>query len=471
MAHHRIIFGLAILSIAGYAAAAQKLGSAEQEAVAHACESGDDAALERGLDTLAGDDLPDCVDDAFRILTNGVAHQRPVAVEMLLKHATAAELASAARQLRPDLYHDERRQIVRAIGLRKEMGALDELKPFLRDQDLLVRAAAVAGLADLKEASSVGLLLNPPPSLVDYTDIEGDGEDHLYAASVIGTIRALSGLNPENTAAILDWWHAGGKPIVRPADAALKGPANRPFAIPSFDIRFNPPEAKQILAARFGLRTDADWAALFESMETAAEQDRRIAGKIFGPLHPPYCRIDISTTQTMAASGGVSEGYWAFGSDCLITINAEVVPPLGWDLLFRHEYIHVLHRTQFEDQPRWLMEGLAVSISESPFHTSWTAQRVAANGLGDVVSQGGVSALVQWIQGVRSGENEDLQYALCGLVMDYLRFGGIPASGRRLYALMGECSRGMPPDRAFETAYGVSPRQMDVSFAKWVGAL
>jgi hypothetical protein len=440
----------------------------EQLSVVSAANSGDDGSLVKALDSLATDDLPHTIDYATRILTQGAAHQRPVAVAALVKYADAGALARIAARLRPDVFQDERRQLVRALGSRKGEGVLQAIEPFLRDQDLLVRAAAAACIADQKDVAGVGLLLNPPPSLTDFTEIEGRGEDRLYAISAISTIRAISGVNARDTSEILDWWRSARSRVTpEAADAKIKVPVNARLATHSFEIRFNPPAAQTIFENRMHVHSDSDWNKFVQSMENAARQDRLVAGKIFGPLYTPCCRVIFATTQTVSAEGGVSEGYGAFTGEGRITVNVELYSPIYWQTMFRHEYIHALHESQFVDQPRWLMEGMAVSLSESPFRSSWTPNRIRSAGLADGLRRGGVSATIDWISDAHSGNNEGASYALSGLVFDYLRFGGIPASEQRIFALMGALNRGGQARQTIESIYGCPITKLDSDLAKW----
>jgi len=56
-------------------------------------------------------------------------------------------------------------------------------------------------------------------------------------------------------------------------------------------------------------------------------------------------------------------------------------------------------------------------------------------------------------------------------VLDYLRFGGIPASEQRLFALMGQLNRGKQPRQAIESVYGVSLEKLDADLSQWAAGL
>jgi hypothetical protein len=448
--------------------------SAEQLSVVSAANSGDDGALVKALDSLGTDDLPHTIECATELITQGKAHQRPVAVAALLKYADADSLARIVTQLRPDVFQDERRQLVRGLGSRRGQSVLPAIQAFLRDQDLLVRAAAAACIADQKDISGVGLLLNAPPSLTDFTEIEGSGDDRLYAISAIAAIRALSGVNARDTGEIFDWWHNNAGRTISAAgvsDQKFKAPVNGRLAGRNFEIRFNPADAQSILEQRMHLHSDDDWNKFVRIMESGARQDRVVAGRIFGRIYAPCCRVTFATSRTIASDGGVSEGSGGFTNQGRIIINAETFAPYFWPTILRHEYIHALHQSQFVEQPRWLLEGVAVSLSESPVRSSWTPNRIRSADLADGLRRGGFSITIDWINDAHSHRNEGVSYALSGLVFDYLRFGGIPASEQRIFALMGALSRGGQARQAIESIYGCPIEKLDVDMAKWAFGL
>src|SRR5205823_4476515 len=119
----------------------------------------------------------------------------------------------------------------------------------------------------------------------------------------------------------------------------------------------------------------------------------------------------------------------------------------------------------------WLLEGLAVSITGSPRATSWTKQRAIASGVAAALQRGGVSEVTKWLGGAQTSNDESRQYALSGLVLDYLRFGTLPPREQRLFALMGELDRGTPPERAIPSAYGAPMSYLDADLVRWVGTL
>ena len=102
----------------------------------------------------------------------------------------------------------------------------------------------------------------------------------------------------------------------------------------------------------------------------------------------------------------------------------------------------VVQAAQFPKMPRWLAEGMAKSVDESPDSTLWWPGRATAFELGDALKKGPVSQNILWLTSGVSGPSEGPKYALSHLVADYLRFGGFSVPETRLFCLMGELNRG-----------------------------
>jgi hypothetical protein len=476
-----------ILALAS-SGSAQSISTLRQQIVS-ACQYGDDKALLAGLQQMATANNAEALNDAVSLLHSQVIHQRQVGVDILQRYAPASLLRDLASTLDASLYRDERRQLISALAQRHSPEVMPALEKLLRDPDRLVAASAAAGIASQGDVTVVGLLFDPMPSFHDYTDVDGSGDDQIYAFNALGAIRALCNHEKPDSSALLAWFHnneaqlaaearsrasAGNRSpsTVQPKPETNPIPVGGKYFGPGFYYTFNPPDAQNLLASRLHLATVSDWQKFERDIEQSAALDRQLAAPIFGLVHVPYCRLKFATHQTVAADGGVSEGYGGFGGHNRITVDTDLVTPLFWPTLIRHEYVHVLNGFAFSNTPRWLAEGLAVSLSESPRRTSWTPQRVARSGLTTVIEQGGITADVNWTNGASSGgPGEAPQYALAGLVIDYLRFGDISLPNHRLFALLGAMDRGVQPETAVEAVYGRTMRQMDQDFAKWVTGL
>ena len=134
-----------------------------------------------------------------------------------------------------------------------------------------------------------------------------------------------------------------------------------------------------------------------------------------------------------------------------------------------HEYIHIIHNSRYEKQPRWLSEGLAESLTRSPSHSMWNAvgpsgQRRPAPRTG----RGFCLSVTRWDSEGSTNENPSL-YSRAHIFTDYLRFGFV-AGEARLACLMGRLSRGEPSQRAIEAVYGVPVDQMDAALQAWLAA-
>jgi hypothetical protein len=460
-----------------------------QQQIVSACQSGDDKALLASLQRMAAIDNAEALNDAVSLVKSQAIHQRQVGIDILQRYAPASTLRDLISSLPTSLYRDERRQLIWALAERHSTDVAPALCIFLRDSDRLVAASAAAGIASQGDLTLLGLLFDPTPSFHDYTEVDGRGDDQVFAFNALGAIRALCNHNEPDSSTLLRWLHDNQALLQSEAkNSASPGNRSASSAQPNQDINpvpvdgryfgqgfyytFNPPEAQNLLASHMHLATAVDWQKFEHDNEQAAAFDRQLAAQIFGPVHVPYCRLKFATHRTVAADGGVSEGYGGFGGNNKIIVETELVTPLFWPTLIRHEYVHILNGFAFSDTPRWLAEGLAVSLSESPRRTSWSPQRVARLGLTTLIEQGGVTADINWTNGPSSGgTGEASQYALAGLVMDYLRFADISLPNHRLFALLGAMDRGVQPQAGMEAVYGRPLRQMDQDFAKWVAGL
>jgi hypothetical protein len=454
-----------------------------RQAVARAADAQDDLALSRALEELAGENLPQSLAMAHRLLTAGVPHQRPVGLLHLIRHAGARQLAAVASRLSMNDYHEARRLLVRSIGAAGDVGdvgdeeAVNLVAPFLRDQDYLVRAAAVGAIADRGRPEAASLFFNPLPPLSDYSVIGGSGEDHLESIAIHGALRTLWGTRPASSQELMGYLRNPRARVAatQRASLAILPTLDGHLSTPSFEVRCQPaPQVLASLQARLQLRTPEDWRQFGVAMEAAADKARAVAGPIFGgTARAPVTRLNLANATTVAGTGGTSQGYSGFGGDGFITLNVDRLATGSWETLLRHEYTHVLHRGQFLGQPRWLEEGLACSVSESPEASDFATMRGHQSLLllRQPLRTGAFTVLVTWTTGTVTNADESRQYKLAHLAVDYLRFGVPTAPNQRLFYLMGAFHRGVAPAAALEQTYGMTLRQLDQDLLRWLSTL
>jgi hypothetical protein len=421
-------------------------------------------------------DSPDTARDLCgAMLTSETTTLQPLAAELICKHAPAEDLARAARGLSPSGFPDARRMLVRALGTKDKETAAKLAEEFLDDRDPMVRAAAILACADLGDTESLGTYirrLQTPPAYVSSWD---GGKDGVLEMAMQGAVRVLTGLRPTVVRDVTAWW-GGERPEAKPfpdaAEELLSGTCRgqRYFSTPNFDVYLH---VKGVEAPAMTGAVGADgqpnpltWAVLTEALEGASASACKAAGPIFGPVRLPVIRALVCDDRQFAPHAGLSYmGGVSRGNEVVLRLQSA----LAMRATMTHEMIHVIQGASYEDEPRWLSEGLAESLSRSRERTIWSATRVRSAGLDDWIDHGGVSEAIGWSSGAASGEREARRYALAHLVVDFLRFGGWSAPSARLTYLLGAMDRGVPPAQAIEAIYGAKPRELDGRLRRWLG--
>src|SRR5205085_771226 len=71
--------------------------------------------------------------------------------------------------------------------------------------------------------------------------------------------------------------------------------------------------------------------------------------------------------------------------------NLQTLPSTLW-----HEYIHVVHQSNFVNQPRWLAEGLAMSFTVSARGTKKLGPLADDPDLLQIIEHGAFTEMVNW---------------------------------------------------------------------------
>lgn len=435
-----------------------------------------DEAIRTQIEALAKDNAPAAIDACRKLLNEKTFHQRPLAVALVLEFADAKAIAKLARDLRSDQYRDERRLLVRGLGRAEAEDALPLLEAFMKDNDALVRAAAAAALADHGRPIAIGLFVPRLPSMTDYWDIGGGGEDQVLGASIYGAIKRLNDDPFASSTAVKAWWEKN-RAAITPATVIEKPdapeqppavPASGRLVTPNFDLRFTPRTLDAAVAQKFELNGGESWAKFAADLETINAETREALAPLFGgTVHMPLTRIDFANDQTFGGAGGM-RGYSGVATRGRITFNLDTIRDIRqWRPLVRHEYVHVVQAAQFPQMPRWLAEGMAGSIAESTDATSWTPGSIQAAGMAPLIAKGGVTETIAWQTDGNTGGTEGPRYALSHLFLDYLRFGPFTVPETRLFCLMGELNRGRPALDALQRVYGRPIAELDRGFAEW----
>jgi len=133
-----------------------------------------------------------------------------------------------------------------------------------------------------------------------------------------------------------------------------------------------------------------------------------------------------------------------------------------------HEYVHIIHSANYEDQPRWMAEGLAESLSKSRGESMLALAPIGQRGPVLARARAGPATRVTARRtGGNSGEDTELYRDAYSLV-DFLRFGQFSTPNARLHGLTGRLPRGETADRAFQGAFGLSVKELDRLLPAWL---
>lgn len=434
-----------------------------------AWKRGDERAVEAALRDAWGVDAAWARDASWKMIT-GPSLWRSVGVAMIVEHGSPEHLADAARSLDAAQYPDERRRLVRSLGSKDPEKAPALIEPFLRDRDRRMQIAAVQALSDFDHPRCFEPLVNRLPNEMPAYRSSWSGDDRaMMDFAVAAAVRSLTNLRPMTGSEVKRWWDRNkGSRLERAPDPEPRGdgpPKGNSrgmdfFATPSFDI---------YLHVRGMTAPMPDGPLGWENLKDLVEEASRFAcvsaEQVFGPVHLPVVRLLLcDETQFSAKAGMTSFAGVSNGNEIVIRLGH----PLSMRGVIAHEMIHIIHSANYNDQPRWLSEGLAESLTASSRASSWSTGSVRERGLESILRQGAVSQIIQWRSGGVSGEREQRNYELGHLVVDYLRFGGFAAPEVKLAALMGRLERSMSAAQALEQVYGLSPRDMDRDLVRWL---
>lgn len=430
--------------------------------------SGDWTGAERTLDLLWEADRERAREASWLLVTSETVAHRPLGLASFKEHGTAEVLAAAAGALDAQRFPDERRWLVRAIGGAGGEGSVGRARAFLSDRDGYVRASAAWALADLGDVASVAEYARrlgiAPLSVETWPDDDRSVEQ----MAMYGAVQTLTGLRPRSSREVLDWVREHWEGLVElapPAPVVRLDPFREGdwLLTPSLRVEFDVGDAA---APEGGPGREEEF---LEGLEQSVARARAAAEPIFGRVHLPMVRLVFADDRTIAKFGGQSRGYYGFSRGNKIAMR------LGeWRVVrsvLAHEYIHVIHDAQSEDQPRWLSEGLAESLTRSATASAWADPLLPGRAaVFEAVGRSGVSGLMGWESSGSSGEDPML-YARAHLMVDYLRFGGFAAPDARLMLLISRISRGERPASAVEQVYGRPLRELDAGLAAWIAGL
>jgi len=422
-----------------------------------------------------------------RLIERGSPSWRCAGVSLAARLAAPKDVAALARRMHRSRHRDERRWLVRALGSRaaaivedgtsaeevRDLEALCSLlRDFLQDSDDLVRAAAIAAMSDAKmPVHAIRMFRDLPPAPSPGQQWEGQETDQdVLTLSMYGAMRSLMGIRAESSSMLRTYLREAiaACPDIRAGETvpeALRrlGKANDPVS-EYFEVRFH------AMGGATMEDFDAEQVGFARRCDAAAEAAIAAAAPIFGRAHLPALRLMVFEDANALGTLGIpTTGFNGVSKGNTIGI----VTQDGLDntmSTLTHEYVHVIHNAHYTNQPRWLMEGVAESLSESATQSAWRHRPARRDDLDRLFGRGLNERLFSWTSGGVAGGDEKDRYDLAHLFIDWLRFSGFAEPEARLAFFMGEIARGSTPATAFERFYAMSVKEADAAIRAWVEA-
>jgi len=133
-----------------------------------------------------------------------------------------------------------------------------------------------------------------------------------------------------------------------------------------------------------------------------------------------------------------------------------------------HEYVHIIHSANYEDQPRWMAEGLAESLSNSRGESMLALAPIGQRGPILARARAGPATRVTARRtGGNSGEDTELYRDAYALV-DFFAVRPVQHAERAAARPDGSAARGETADRAVQGAFRLSVKEIDRLLPAWL---
>ncbi len=484
----RIIVGVIAMTLASLVTNRPSLGEqpktdlAAKEAFRLATTSGDGQSAERALFTGWDIDATWGEGAAMELLQGKSTSMRVLGAVGLARRAAPERLAEMARSLKETDFPDERRLLVRAIGTRvvarrnakagegtTDPKVAELLEPFLHDRDAQVRAAALASFADLGDPKAVEKWVGKLREIPAYSNSKSLGDAEVVNRAMHGAAYALSGVRAKKAGDLRDWLQATkglervkvqGDPFSEAKGDQWNGASY--YVSPAFDIYFR-------IAGVKGAPSDGplEWTALSRAFDGARRLASERLAPIVGTVYSPHVRLYVADKQqfsalaTTTSFAGVTQGNE-------IVLQLQTLPAMTGTLV--HEYVHWIHNSWFPNQPRWLAEGSAMSLSDPRTEKEPPGLPPPGTELRKMMDAGIFSQMLNWNSSGSSDSKEAARYMLAKMAIDFLRRGPFSVPEERLGFFWGRIDRREAGARALELTYGMNVKQLDASARAWYEA-
>lgn len=448
--------------------------------LAAAMASDDGRVVERLFDELWAVDRREALEGSGKLLSSSRRADRPLGAAMLARHASVDEVYKAVRTLDAQKFQVERRYLVRHLGKAVSAGDTDQAKKeksasyrvctgLLEDTDRQVRGAAATALAVLGDVNAVELLMKDlrTPPVVEASF--ADSDEAKVNAARYGAIHALTPLRPRASQDVAKWWRETGGKFERTAAASDPREAQYPavtysgrpaFELPSFDLQVR---VKGMSAeAPTGVLAPAEVARWGE----AAVRTARVAfERVMGPIRVPPVRLLLMDEKQFSSEAGITfMAGVSHGNEVVMKVG--MVPAMTSTLA--HEYVHVIQSMLFRKQPRWMMEGMAQSLEQSPSAPGRFSKSEIKDRLGTGWERQPVTQIIAWDESATSDAREVQRYRASHALFDFLRHTRFSVPEVRVGFLMGYRDRAQSSREAMESAYGWTMEQLDNGLGAWM---
>lgn len=418
---------------------------------------------------------------AYALATSNDLAVRPLGLELLRRHATAAQIGQALETMSGTSWIDERRYLTLALAAKVPEDAARVLLSRQRAPDRLERLLvnwAASGLQSPELAAALLTNLNRAPAEVEDWDY-GFGE--LQMMSQYALIEGAAGrpfVDQKEARAFLTAAKAGTavREELPPLAAWPRTVARiRGFdhiLLPSFALRFggdfNVRATDLVEAVAEGPADVPANLALFTENAVALAQTGW--EPVFGRVKPPTLRLILADRRDFYSQGGDQDrvSYSTGNEIWVLAYDADLIGGA-----IAREYAKVMVNAVFEDLPRWAMEGFADSITASQNGTVFRDRALIEElKIESVIRRGPATRAHGWKgsdlpdDDPTGGQNE-LYYA-SHILVDYLRLR-FPAPGARLFLLLSGIERGRSSQQLLRALYGQSLGEMDRSIQEWLG--
>lgn len=398
------------------------------------------------------------------LLGSGSSLQSVIGLEQIARNAPTPGLLDAVAGLNPRLQRNEISILVRALGSREIEEPVATLRPFLDSRDVYVRQAALYALGDLGSPGDIALFVDELRNAPIVRDDFGQDDDDRIMNTLFGVAYKLTGYRGVDARDYAQWlavYQADPKQAEEVARLSIADAQNRPLSVQFSSDTFLTFDGYDLAFRLQDANPSQMDPSIPRAFTSAIARTRAAAAPVLGVVYPAPFRVYVADDTGFASLAGNT--YMGGQSEVnKVFLRHESLNRM--DPTFAHEYVHVLHQAMYENQPRWLAEGLAESISTST--QRWSSHRLVTLGIDQAANDGVFSRLLSW-GSISSDARESENYRLSHLAVDFLRFGPYPAGETRLHLLMASISQGRGERQALADFYA-DPGTLDDQVRAWL---